>query len=148
MFSENTQIEEVAFSVGLSAHHTQTQGHIVLFDKVFINKGLAYNTQTGKFTAKYSGVYVFHFHALSHSDKAIWIDLYHNFIYVDSIYGHVPSGYVTGSNSASLELLQGDEVYLDIKSHDTALYGTQDQIYCTFSGYLLALLSQYQPIIG
>jgi hypothetical protein len=45
-------MEEVAFSVGLSAHHTQTQGHIVLFDKVFINKGLAYNTQTGKFTAK------------------------------------------------------------------------------------------------
>ena len=115
---------------------------------MFINHGLGFDTRTGKFTARVGGVYVFHFHALSHSDKPIWIDLYHNFIYVNSIYGHVPSGYVTGSNSASLELLQGDEVYLDIKSHDTALYGTPDQIYCTFSGYLLAPLSPHLPVIG
>ncbi|CAC5380908.1 Protein FAM160A1,FTS and Hook-interacting protein,UPF0518 protein CPIJ015043,FTS and Hook-interacting protein homolog [Mytilus coruscus] len=143
-YLENGQAEEIAFSVGLSAHHTQAQGHTVIFDRVFINHGLGYDTKTGKFTAKYSGIYVFHFHALSHSDKAIWIDLYHNFIYVNSIYGHVPSGYVTGSNSASLELLQGDEVFLDIKSHDTALYGVPTEIYCTFSGYLLALLPQTQ----
>ncbi|XP_076117621.1 uncharacterized protein LOC143085259 isoform X1 [Mytilus galloprovincialis] len=147
-YLENGQAEEIAFSVGLSAHHTQAQGHTVIFDRVFINHGLGYDTKTGKFTAKYSGIYVFHFHALSHSDKPIWIDLYHNFMYVNSIYGHVPSGYVTGSNSASLELLQGDEVFLDIKSHDTALYGVPTEIYCTFSGYLLALLPKYQPIIG
>ena len=145
---ENGQAEEIAFSVGLSAHHTQAQGHTVIFDRVFINHGLGYDTKTGKFTAKYSGIYVFHFHALSHSDKPIWIDLYHNFMYVNSIYGHVPSGYVTGSNSASLELLQGDEVFLDIKSHDTALYGVPTEIYCTFSGYLLAPLLKYQLIIG
>ncbi|XP_071125172.1 uncharacterized protein [Mytilus edulis] len=139
---------EVAFSVGLSANHTMAQGHTVIFDRIFINHLSGYDTNTGKFTAKYSGIYVFHFHALSQSDKPIWIELYHNFIYVNSIYAHVPTGYVTGSNSASLELLQGDEVFLDIKSHDTALYGAPNQIYCTFSGYLLALLPQYRPIIG
>lgn len=121
---------------------------MVKFDKVFINNGFGFNMQTGKFTATQNGVYVFHFHALSHKDKAIWIDLYHNFVYVNSIYGHLPSGYITGSNSATLELLLGDEVYLDIKSHDTALYGATDQVYCTFSGYFLAQETSYHPIIG
>lgn len=138
----------MAFSVGLSTHFTPKQGQTVIYDRVFSNKGSGYDTKSGKFTAKHSGIYVFHFHALSHSDNAIWISLYHNLKYVNSIYGHVSSGNVTVSNSASLQLLPGDEVFLDINSHDTALYGESDQIYCTFSGYMLDLLHQNYPIIG
>lgn len=84
---------------------------------------------------------------MSHPGKPVWIDLYHNYKYIDSLYGHVPNGRAAAGNSASLELSAGDRVFLDIGGHDSWLYGQRDEVFCTFSGYLLSLTSDYHPTI-
>lgn len=42
------------------------------------------------------GLYVFQFHALSHSTSQMWLELHHNYNYVASIYGHVDNDYAAG----------------------------------------------------
>lgn len=130
--------QEVAFSVGLTHNEASTNGPKVVFDRVFVNLGQDFNVNTGVFTASVGGLYAFHYHALAQSGQEVWVELYHNYIYVNSLYGHTSGSYGPGSNSAVLELVAGDTVYLDIKHHDSFLYGGGDEVYSTFSGYLLS----------
>lgn len=125
---------ETSFSVGLSHHFTGTN---LIFDRVFSNRAGRYSPVTGHFTAKESGVYVFHFHALSRSDAHIWVDLYHDYHYIDSLYGGSDDEYATGSNTAALNLVAGDIVFLKSRQPSNSYYGAPDQVYCTFSGYKL-----------
>ncbi|KAJ8319976.1 hypothetical protein KUTeg_001563 [Tegillarca granosa] len=141
---------EVAFSVGstVNLNGNLTSDHKIKYDRIFTNLGNAYNPNTGVFTCRYSGIYVFHFHALSQLDKPIYIDLYHNYLYVDSLYGHNPGGYAAGSNTAVIELLSGDTVYLDESSYNSFEYGGVYEVYSTFSGYFLAPQFNYHAVIG
>jgi hypothetical protein len=125
---------EISFSVGLTHHFT---GPNLIFDRIFSNRGGLYNPTTGYFTAKESGIYVFHFHALSRSDSEIWADLYRNYHYIDSLYGKSNGEFAAGSNAAVLELVSGDAVFLKSRRSTSSYYGAADQVYCTFSGYKL-----------
>ncbi|XP_062576236.1 uncharacterized protein LOC134238128 [Saccostrea cucullata] len=140
--------EEIAFSAGLTHHETSSESSKVVFDRVFLNHGLSFNANTGVFTAPVAGIYVFHYHALAQQDKAEWVELYHNYIYINSLYAHTSGEFGSGSNSAALELDVGDTVYLDIQHRGSYLYGSTDQIYCTFSGYLLSPISRHNPVVG
>jgi hypothetical protein len=46
-----------------------SDGSAVIYDKAITNLGNGYDATTGTFTAPVEGTYVFHFHALSHSDE-------------------------------------------------------------------------------
>ncbi|XP_062619536.1 complement C1q tumor necrosis factor-related protein 4-like [Saccostrea cucullata] len=140
--------QEIAFSVGLTHNEDSTNGPRVVFDRVFINLGQNFNIYTGTFTASVGGIYAFHYHALGQKGQEVWMELYHNYIYVNSLYSHTSGSYGPGSNSAVLELVAGDTVYLDIKHHDTYLYGGGDEVYSTFSGYLLSPISSTHPVVG
>lgn len=118
----------------------------LVFDRVFSNRGGGYSPVTSHFTAKESGVYVFHFHALSRSDAHIWVDLYHDYHYIVSLYGGSDGEYATGSNAAALNLVAGDTVFLKSRETTNSYYGKTDQVYCTFSGYKLDLPEEF--IIG
>jgi len=141
---------EVAFSVGstINLNGNSSSDHKIKYDRIFTNLGNAYNPNTGVFTCRYSGIYVFHYHALSQLDKPVYIDLYHNYLYVDSLYGHNPGGYAAGSNTAVIELLSGDTVYLDESSYNSWEYGGIYEVYSTFSGYFLAPQFNYHAVIG
>ncbi|XP_071175624.1 complement C1q tumor necrosis factor-related protein 4-like [Mytilus edulis] len=108
----------------------------VVWDKLYSNHGGNFNMSTGIFTASVPGVYIFSYHALSQEGQPMWLELYHNYVYVNSLYG---SGHLFsyGSNSAALKLALGDIVYIDMKNHNTGLFGAADEIYGSFSGYLL-----------
>ena len=134
---------ENSFSVGLSHHFSGTN---LIFDRVFSNRGGGYSPVTGHFTAKESGVYVFHFHALSRSDTEVWTELYHNYHYIDSLYGRSNGEFAAGSNAAVLDLVAGDTVFLKSRQSSNSYFGTTDQVYCTFSGYKLEL--EEEPSIG
>lgn len=54
------------------------------------------------------------------------------------LYAHSPGNYGSGGNSAVLELIAGDTVYLDINHHNSFLFGDRNDIYSTFTGYLFA----------
>ena len=98
--------------------------------------------------APVDGLYVFHYHVLAQLGKQVWVELYHNYRYVNTAYGHTTGSYGVGSNAAALELTSGDVVFLDIKHHDSYIYGAFDDVYATFTGYLIAQLANYHPVIG
>ncbi|XP_053385702.1 uncharacterized protein LOC128550518 [Mercenaria mercenaria] len=135
------QANEVAFSVGLTYIQALPNAANVVYDRIYTNIGAAYNSTSGTFTCPTAGYYVFEFHTLSEQDKSSWLELYHNNKYIQSIYGHTSNDYASGGNAVVLLLAVGDKVY--IKSvdgsygYDTVLYGAADEIYSTFSGYLV-----------
>ncbi|KAK3083518.1 hypothetical protein FSP39_024580 [Pinctada imbricata] len=140
--------QEIAFSVGLTHNFASSNGDKVLFNRVFSNLGQKYDINTGIFTAPVTGVYVFHYHVLAQYAQEVWVELMHNYHYVNTAYGHTAGSYGVGSNAAVIELTSGDQVYLDIGKHDSFLYGGTDEVYCTFSGYLLAPLPNFHPVVG
>lgn len=70
----------------------------------------------------------------------IWVELYH------SLYDHISEIYGPRNNFAVLELVAG--VLMDIKHHDSFLYGGGDEVYSTFSGYLLSPIDSIHPVVG
>ncbi|XP_033729112.1 uncharacterized protein LOC117318192 [Pecten maximus] len=140
-------LSEVAFSVGLSHNVNISAYSKVTWDRLFINYGSRFDMGSGTFTAEVDGIYVFHFHGLSQTGEELYLELYHNFQYVVSAYAYDANSYAAGSNSVTLNLISGDVVYIGVQSQ-AVLYGGYDEIYCSFSGYLLAPLAQSQPIVG
>ncbi|XP_052063146.1 collagen alpha-1(VIII) chain-like [Mytilus californianus] len=108
----------------------------VVWDKLYSNHGGNFNMSTGIFTASVPGVYIFSYHALSQEGEQMWLELYHNYVYVNSLYGkgHLFS---YGSNAAVLKLAYRDIVYIDMKDYSTRLFGAANEIYGSFTGYLL-----------
>ena len=123
-----------AFSIGLSRDFDNTGSHKVIFDRVFTNQGGAFNVVTGVFTARVHGIYVFHYHSLSDLDHSVWLELYHNDHYVNSLFGHTSRGWTGGSNTATLQLAMHDNVYININRKTHNIVGASSEIYTTFQG--------------
>ncbi|XP_069107599.1 complement C1q-like protein 4 [Argopecten irradians] len=126
----------IAFSAGLT---NGTESHVatnVTYDKVFVNAGNGYNSNTGVFTAPLAGTYVFMFHSLSQTNQQLWLDLYKNSNYVVTGHAHAVHDYASSSNAVVLTLDQGDALYIRARG-DNYVYGQPDEIYCTFSGFIL-----------
>nr|AZS54114.1 sialic acid binding lectin 8 [Ruditapes philippinarum] len=140
----------VAFSAGLTHNVNISHAENVVYDKVFTNIGGGYDNNTGIFNVPTSGIYVFQFHTLSRQDKSSWLELYHNAYYIASIYGHTVNDFASGGNSVVLKLTKGDQVYVKAvdKSYgvDTNIYGRQNEIYSTFSGYMIAPVYEEIPV--
>nr|AST51799.1 C1qDC6 [Sinohyriopsis cumingii] len=129
----------IAFSVGLSTSTVASANSKVMFDQIFINVKHTYNQRTGDFTAPRDGFYEFNVHALGQSGSPIWLELFHNYKYIVSLYSLVPERYGSTGNSAVIRLYSGDVVYVKTRyDRNSALYGGPKNIYCTFSGYLVS----------
>ncbi|XP_076458143.1 complement C1q-like protein 4 [Babylonia areolata] len=140
---------EVSFSVGLTQHTSIPGAGVVVYNKVFNNAGNGYSNTTGKFTCPQSGVYVFQVHALAQRDADMWLELYHNFNYVMSLWGHTDNESAAAGNAVVLTLNKGDEVYVTgVDGYTSELYGTPTEIYVTFSGYLISPVFQEFPTVG
>ncbi|KAJ8320828.1 hypothetical protein KUTeg_002415 [Tegillarca granosa] len=131
---------------------TYSHNERVVFNRLFSNVGGGYDSLTGLFRCPQSGVYVFEINSLSHQDKTVWLQLYKNYNYVISTYGHSASDYGSAGNSVVLKLAKNDEVY--VKAVDpkngaaTSIYGASDEVYSTFSGYLLSPVFEEYPVVG
>ena len=69
--------------------------------------------------------------------------------YVNSLYSHNPTHYASGGNAAVLQLDAGDTVYVRARvGNDNLLYGRGDEIYCTFSGYLIRQTANTGAVVG
>merc|ERR1712002_459556 len=141
------QAQEVAFSAGLSHHEYLQENQKVKYDTIFSNVGGGYDSTTGIFTCPVPGIYVFQFHALSHSDSNMWLELHHNYNYVASIWGHVDNDYAAAGNSVILRLAKNDQVYV-LTGDTTDLYGQPLEVYGTFTGYMIAGLYEEFPAVG
>lgn len=152
-FEVEAESNAVAFSAGLSRNLQLSHTEIVVYDRIYTNVGSGYDSNTGKFRCPTSGVYVFQFHSVANQGKTIWTELWHNGYYICSMYGHTTGDYATGGNSVVLRLTKGDEVY--VKAVDptngaiTNMYGASDEVYSTFSGYMVApVYEEFPSVVG
>lgn len=108
----------------------------VVFRKVFVNEGGAYNPTTGIFTAPVKGIYFFTIGGLYQPSKAMVLDLMKNGQKVLSVYkSSKAKHYDSGSRSVSLNLEKGDHVYIQLRSK-TWIYDDVN-VHSIFSGHLL-----------
>ncbi|KAL3854209.1 hypothetical protein ACJMK2_013487 [Sinanodonta woodiana] len=129
----------IAFSVGLSNSTVVSANSKVMYDLIFVNVKQAYDQRTGDFTAPTDGLYEFNVHALGQEGEPTWLELFHNYKYIVSLYSLVPKKYGQTGNSAVIRLHAGDVVYVKTRfDKSSALYGGHKNIYCTFSGYLVS----------
>ncbi|CAL1526606.1 unnamed protein product [Lymnaea stagnalis] len=131
-----TQVARPAFSAGLTSSLNVSDHVNVTYDRVFTNVGNVYDPQTGVFTVPLNGTYTILFHALAEYSGMLWLDLYRNSQYITSAYAHIEGQYGAASNSITITLAKGDEVY--ITGHGSSiLYGNPNEVYATFTGYML-----------
>ncbi|KAK3577172.1 hypothetical protein CHS0354_037510 [Potamilus streckersoni] len=147
-----TRSSRVAFSVGLTYTMHLSFSETVLYDKIFTNLGNGYNKQTGVFTCPVEGIYLFHLHAYDmNTDKAMWLELMHNDDFIVSVSGY--ASHSSGGNTVILHLRIGDKIQVKGREQQQfSLFGQQDEIYSTLSGFLLypddTSLHGASPIVG
>ncbi|XP_060557879.1 complement C1q-like protein 4 [Ruditapes philippinarum] len=126
----------VAFSAGRTTNLNLNKDDVVIYDKVWSNAGNGYDNTTGVFTCPVAGVYSFMYHGLSESAGTMSLDVYKNNDYQISAYAHNTADYAAASNALTVSLAVGDRVY--VKGHGSSiLYGRTDEVYSSFSGFLL-----------
>jgi len=128
-----------AFSVGLTYNvsFSDSTPENVKYDRVFLDTTSSYNPATGIYTVPVSGEYVVMVHALAEFDGTLWLELTKNNDYMFSAYSHVTADYGSASNAGVISFNQGDTMHV-VGRGSSILYGLSDELYCTFSAYLLA----------
>ena len=128
---------DVAFQASLTKHLENLKNHeTIIFDKVLLNDGKAYNQRTGEFTATVEGVYSFNWKTLTKAEKYFVSEIIHNgnpiaFNHCDG--RGINSGCVSSSNQANIKMKKGDKVW--IRAQGTYGLFALGHSWCDFSGY-------------
>ncbi|KAL3837504.1 hypothetical protein ACJMK2_022856 [Sinanodonta woodiana] len=126
---------KVAFFVGLGPNVGPVEQNTdLVFDKVVTNVGDTYSKQTGRFTAPYNGTYQFTVVVAAQGHQKAAADLMKSGKLVFTVWAESIPNWATSTNTAILELIQGDEVWLMLQKRACFIHG---YMYSTFSGYLL-----------
>jgi len=126
-----------AFSVGLTHNVSFAAPANVVYDRVFLDTTSSYDTSTGVYTVPAPGEYVVMVHAVAEYDGTLWLELTRNDDYIISAYAHTTAQYGAASNVGVVSFNQGDKMRV-VGRGSSILYGLPDELYCTFSAYLLA----------
>ena len=128
---------EIAFQATLSKHlHNLKHQETVIFDKVLLNEGNAYNHRTGGFTAPVGGVYSFNWKTLTNAKTYFVTEIVHNgnLIAFNHCDGRgLSTGHASSSNQVIIKMKKGDKVWIRTRGRD-GLYAN-GYGYCDFSGY-------------
>ena len=128
---------EIAFQSTLTNHLQNLKNQeTVIFDKVRLNEGNAYNQKTGQFTATVGGVYSFNWKIFSSSGKYFITEIVHNgnLIALNHCDGRgISSGHVSSSNQANIKMKKGDKVWIRTRGKDGLF--AHGGYWCDFSGY-------------
>uniref|UniRef100_A0A669D474 Complement C1q-like protein 3 n=1 Tax=Oreochromis niloticus TaxID=8128 RepID=A0A669D474_ORENI len=107
----------------------------IIYNKVFINTGNAYNELTGIFTAPVSGVYFFTYFCHSGGVRKTSLHLYKNNEVILHIHDHQSADAAdNGGNAVFLQLQQGDTVYVRLKANSHVY---RSSTVTNFSGFLV-----------
>ena len=108
----------------------------VIFDKVWLNEGKAYNQKTGEFTATEEGVYSFNWKTFTDSGKYFVTEIVHNgnpiaFNHCDG--RGISTGHASSSNQAIIKMKKGDKAW--IRTHFSYGLYARGAHWSAFSGY-------------
>ncbi|KAK9979092.1 hypothetical protein ABG768_012537 [Culter alburnus] len=111
----------------------------LVYNKVFVNEGGAYNPTTGIFTAPVKGVYFFSISGRHNSNRLMSLSLSKNGQPMVYVINH-PLGdrYESTANSFSLTLEKGDQVYVSLIG--TSWIFNNENDLTSFAGHLLFFL--------
>ena len=108
----------------------------VIYDKVTLNEGNAYNKDTGKLTATVEGVYALSWTTLSSPGKYFLTEIVHNgnaiWMALSQCDGRGQSGWPSSSNQVNIKMKKGDKVWIRTYGKD-GLYAFGN--WCSFSGF-------------
>ena len=127
-----------AFSVGTSNTITApAEDYVIAFDHEYANIGDDFDLDRGKFICRINGTYYFVFHVNKWTNsRNCYIKLMKNGNLITAVYEDAGYDYYDGvSNSILLELVAGDEVWLQLHANDE-VYGGLTKM-TTFSGWLI-----------
>eukprot|EP00058_Branchiostoma_floridae_P008292 XP_002593780.1 hypothetical protein BRAFLDRAFT_104352 [Branchiostoma floridae] len=111
----------------------------VTFDHVLTDVGGSFTdvTNPSVFNCQHPGVYQFSFSALSLTDRSAFVKLMKNRQLQLAMWAGQGSFHGSGSNTAVLELEQGDQVWLAIGRPDLYAIHSNSNRYVSFTGVLL-----------
>ena len=128
-FPEN---DKVCFTAYLSSNPGSYYSKTVVYDRVMTNKGSAYNTADGVFTAQRAGLYIFIWNSMTNPNKICYQYLYKNGNSINL--AAYSNGYSAdndgGTMSVVLELTAGDRIWVR-SGHCDFLYGGE---FISFTG--------------
>ncbi|XP_071160544.1 complement C1q-like protein 3 [Mytilus edulis] len=124
-----------AFSSMLTKPQSLGTNDAIKFDKIVTNIRNGYNPTTGIFTAPLAGVYQFSYTVFTGDGKYLIVYLSLNNIKQQSTW-LLGSRHKTGTNNIVLNLKKGDQVA--VKSRGSYTVHSDSDLYCSFSGYLIA----------
>ncbi|XP_062579308.1 adiponectin-like [Saccostrea cucullata] len=125
----------IAFNALLTADQQRpTKKAVIIFKKVILNSGNAYDATTGKFTAPADGIYSFTWTIATDAGKYLNTEILMNC--KPFSYNHVngrdgSSNYESGSATANIEMKKNDEVWL--RAYDGGGYARDTR--SSFSGF-------------
>ena len=108
----------------------------MIFDRVLLNEGNAYNQKTGEFTAAVEGVYSFSWKTFTDNGKLFVTEIAHNGNTI--AHNHcdgrgLKAGHASSSNQANIKMKKGDKVWIRAYGGygNYAIGGN----WCDFSGF-------------
>ncbi|XP_063397314.1 EMILIN-1-A-like [Mytilus trossulus] len=123
--------ERPAFTASLTSSKNLASSEVVIFDKVWLNMGAAYNQDTGVFTAPKTGLYSISTTVMSYYTTMLHCDLWKNNQKLVRAFGTKLS---TGTLNVVVALKKSDTVYVKHAGGREQIYGNHRS---TFSGYLI-----------
>ena len=133
------QSPKIGFTVALGqAVSNLGDNQVIVFDWVHTNVGNDYNPQTGVFTCRVPGLYVFYVHTLAERGKHLETTISKNLNIMAYTYAFDKEYYSSGSNMAVMDLQKGDTVLVKSNQHEHDHDGAViDGSYTSFSGFLI-----------
>lgn len=114
----------------------------VIFNQASLNRGSAYNTTTGKFTAPADGVYSFSWTTMSDAEKYFITEIVFNSSpmacnFTDGRGRTKNAGNVMSSSNVIIEMRTGDKVWIRTHHNYGQFARCGDWQWCIFSGFKL-----------
>lgn len=107
----------------------------LVFKNIITNFGNHYSQETGIFTAPVNGVYYFRFSGHAQASRTMAMTLHKNNERIFSVYDQQQDISGNASNGVTLELVQGDQVYMKLWSGKQIFDDLEN--HSTFSGFLV-----------
>ncbi|XP_071146510.1 cerebellin-3-like [Mytilus edulis] len=134
-------VETVAFTAWLSKTTTLGTNYAVVYNKLLLNKGNAYNVHTGHFTVPVRGLYLLSASIMASPRQHVALSMVRNGINFDALYGDSRdvNKYSSQSRSYTVMLQTGDKVWMrTFRGFERqVLVGYSHALYNSFSGVLL-----------